>query len=63
MQTVEKSALLNGANIIAAQQFTVLEWHILVSVLVLPSCLLLQGNSGHAWLIVRVACNITESAI
>ena len=34
--TVEKSVLLNGANIIAAQQFTVPEWCVLASVLVLP---------------------------
>ena len=32
--TVEKSVLLNGTNIIAAQQFTVPEWHVLASVLV-----------------------------
>ena len=34
--TVEKSVLLNGANIIAAQRFTVPEWRFLALVLVPP---------------------------
>ena len=51
--TVEKLVLLNGANIIATQRFTVPEWRVLASVLVPPQgvpivcthyheCLLLQ---------------------
>ena len=74
--TVKKSVLLNGASIIAAQQFTVRKWLVLASVLVPPQgyrcaivrahyreCLLLQRNSDHTWLLVCVVRNMSESAI